>query len=122
MPLIQLTFPSPINASVQPGDTAYYIDAGQDDSGFVVADNNDNITTIGPIEEIAVGATGTTLTVFIPDTTPSPTANSFILFGKNRAVNESTLVGYYGEFVFKNNTKDKAELFSTACEIAESSK
>ena len=122
MPLIDLTFPSPINASVQPGDTAYFIDAGQDASGFTVADNNDNITTIGPITQITVGTNGTTIQCDTPDTTPNPTANSFILFAKNRAVNESTLVGYYGEFVFKNNSKDKAELFSTACEIAESSK
>ena len=122
MPLIDLTFPSPINVSVQPGDIAYYINANQTVSGFTTTNDNDNLITIGPIEQITVGATGTTIQCFIPDTTPDPTANSFILFGKNRAANESTIVGYYGRFEFINNSKDKAELFSTACEIAESSK
>jgi len=44
------------------------------------------------------------------------------LFGKNRRVNEASLVGYFAEFEFKNNSKTKAELFSTGCQIQESSK
>ena len=46
----------------------------------------------------------------------------FVFFGKERSVNEASIVGYYGEFKFLNNSKSKAELFSTACEITESSK
>ena len=34
----------------------------------------------------------------------------------------SSLKGYYAKVKMTNNSIDKAELFSTACEIAESSK
>ena len=123
MPLIELTFPSPINASVQPGDTAYFVDIGlQSVGGFFTPQDNADMVEIGPITQITVGANGTTIQCDTPDTTPSPTMLSFIFFGKNRAVNESSLVGYYGKFTFVNDSKDKAELFSVACEIAESSK
>jgi len=44
MPLIELTFPSPINASVQPGDTAYFVNIGLQSVGgfFTPQDNADN--------------------------------------------------------------------------------
>ena len=54
--------------------------------------------------------------------TVAPTAGNFIFFGKDGAVNEASILGYYGEFVFKNNSKQKAEMFSTACEMSENSK
>jgi len=44
------------------------------------------------------------------------------LFGKDRSVNEASLVGYFAEFEFKNDSKTKAELFSAGCQIQESSK
>ena len=34
----------------------------------------------------------------------------------------ASILGYYGEVEFKNNSKEKAEIFATACEISESSK
>ena len=53
--------------------------------------------------------------------TTAPTTTDFIFFGKERSVNEGSIVGYYGKFKFKNDSKSKAELFSTTCEITESS-
>ena len=46
----------------------------------------------------------------------------FIFFAKDRSVEEASLVGYYGEFKFVNNSKQEAELFATSCEVSESSK
>ena len=34
----------------------------------------------------------------------------------------SSILGYYGAVKFKNNSEVKAEMFSAACEIDESSK
>ena len=62
------------------------------------------------------------ITVFLSSGTPAPTSADFIFFGKNRSINEASLVGYYGEFKFENNSRKRAELFTTACEITESSK
>jgi hypothetical protein len=51
-----------------------------------------------------------------------PPAESFIFFSKDNKYNMSSLTGYYSEVQFKNNSTDKAELFATSCDIAESSK
>ena len=58
----------------------------------------------------------------IGDDVVQPSVSDFIFFGKDRFVNEASIVGYYGEFTFRNDSKQKAELFMTACEITESSK
>ena len=124
MPLINITLPTNalINVSVQPGDIAYYINANQNVGGFTTHNTSDNIVEIGPILSIQTTQAGTQIQCNIPSTTPDPGPQSFILFGKDRAVNESSIVGYYGRFQFKNNSRDKAELFAAACEVLESSK
>jgi len=122
MPLINLSFPTPINVSVQPGDIAYYINATETTGGFTTHNATDEMIEIGPITQITENNVNTVVQCDMPDEVIAPTASSFVFFGKDRSVNESSLVGYYGRFKFKNSSKDKAELFSTACEIAESSK
>ena len=49
-------------------------------------------------------------------------AGAFIMFGKDSSVNISGLIGYYAEATFKNNSTEKAELYSVASEITPSSK
>jgi hypothetical protein len=44
------------------------------------------------------------------------------MFAKNHVVNTSSLLGYYADVKFENNSKEKAELFSVNSEITESSK
>jgi len=51
-----------------------------------------------------------------------PTINDYYFFAKENSVNLTSMTGYYGEVEFKNNSKNKAELFSIACDITESSK
>tara|TARA_Y100001968_G_scaffold326427_1_gene369463 strand:- start:378 stop:992 length:615 start_codon:yes stop_codon:yes gene_type:complete len=50
------------------------------------------------------------------------TTDDYYFFAKDNSVNASSMTGYYGEVEFKNNSTKKAELFSTACDIVESSK
>ena len=52
----------------------------------------------------------------------TPTLNDYYFFAKENSVNQATMKGYYGEVEFKNNSTEKAELFSIACDIIESSK
>ena len=54
--------------------------------------------------------------------TVTPTLNDYYFFAKENSVNQATMKGYYGEVEFKNNSTSKAELFSIACDITESSK
>ena len=51
-----------------------------------------------------------------------PSQGDYIMFGKSNVVNSSSLLGYYAEVKFVNNSHQKAELFSVGSEISESSK
>ena len=44
------------------------------------------------------------------------------MFSKDNKVNLGSLLGYYSEVEFRNNSIDKAELFSVASDFIESSK
>lgn len=118
-----------LNASAQPGDIAYYIPANTQVGGFSVNINNANIITIGVILDIlttaldpSIGDGSTqTLVCQIDDTTPEPDVGDFVFFGKDRSVNEASIIGYYGKLRFKNNSREKAELFNVGCDVNVSS-
>lgn len=110
MDQITLTFPQPLNTSVQVGDTVYYTDDI----------NGTDIVEIGIITNINQGLNQ--ITANIDSATTRPTLNSFILFSKTASVNTSGLKGYYAEIQFKNNSTDYAELFSVGSDIVVSSK
>jgi|TARA_B110000902_G_scaffold30429_2_gene32768 hypothetical protein len=105
---ITLTFPQPLNVSVQVGDTAYYTN---DINGV-------EIVLIGLITAV----TTYTITADIDPSQIRPTLASFILFSKTANVNTSGLKGYYAEMQIKNDTTEYAELFLVGSEIFESSK
>jgi hypothetical protein len=51
-----------------------------------------------------------------------PSISDYIFFSKNQAVNTSSLLGYYADVKFENNSTEKAEMFAVNAEITESSK
>ena len=122
---VSLEFNYPLNESCQIGDIAYYQDVYLQNSGFQTPILGDEPTEIGIIKQIQhVDNDGdgnydaTQLTCDInPTTIPPSTATSFIFFGKDRRVNESAVLGYYSEMKFENNSREKAELFTAACEV-----
>ena len=118
MATISLQFPSPINASVQVGDITYFSNPSTL-GGFNVGNN---LTQIGEIQTITDNGTNVTMVCTYNQNNTPPTSTSFILFSKDNLINLSSLVGYYGEFKFVNNSKQEAELFATSCEVSESSK
>ena len=48
--------------------------------------------------------------------------NDFLMFAKDKRANKSSVSGYYADLNFENNSVEKAELFTVASEIQESSK
>jgi|TARA_S200000501_G_C20174514_1_gene461603 hypothetical protein len=119
MDQITLTFPHPIQVSVQTGDIAYYTDAimGED------------VVKIGKV--LLLGyydvngnevRTANSITCEIPPSTIRPTNNSFILFTKDNKANIGGILGYYAEVEMRCDSRVKAELFSIGTEIFESSK
>mgnify|MGYP000877745918 CR=1 FL=1 len=108
MDSITLTFPNPINVSVQVGDTAYYT-------------NDLNGTTIVLIGTI----TAVTMYSITVDTLASairPTLTSFILFSKTNETNVNSVTGYYAEVQLRNDSTKIAEMYSVASEVFVSSK
>ena len=121
-PHIIITFPNPINVSVQIGDTAYYMANSQSLGTHTHSDQSD-IVQIGEI--IAIDQATNTITCFWnpdPANASAPLVGTFIMFSKDNKANLSSLLGYYAKVRFTNNSTDEAELFSVGCEVFESSK
>ena len=110
MDQITLTFPNPIQVSVQIVDIAYYTN---DPMGS-------EVVKIGDVINIDYGAR--TIKCNIPAWAIRPTNSSFILFTKDNKVNTSGILGYFAEVELRNDSLNKAELFSVGSEIFESSK
>ena len=113
-----LTFDHPVNASLQIGDIVYY-------STIIV---NGGFSTVAPSATTEFGVVtnidpgGLIISVTYDNSLSPPTTNDYLSFAKDKQVNSSSLVGYYAEAKFINNSKEKAELFSVGSEISESSK
>ena len=111
---ITITFTGNIdNDSLQVGDLAYFV-TPVTSGGFFQSTNTPIF--IGNITNI----TNNSIDINNIGTDPGP--NDFIMFAKDSRINLSGLVGYYAEVTFKNNSKEKAELYSGASGITPSSK
>ena len=147
MPLVQLHFPNPLNTSVQIGDVAYFTNPVEVGGPHPVTgatttawastitphktSEQEDIIKIGEIKSI-VPWNGTISVItcdmeqilynayfaLIRITHPK----SFIMFSKDNKVNLSSAAGYYASATFKNDSKDKAELFNVGADVFESSK
>jgi len=110
-----------INVSLQVGDIIYYTYGGQQSGGFDSQSMVQNTKILGEVIEIDREAS--TIIVSYDDTlTTAPAAGSYISFVKSQKVNTSSVLGYYAEVNFINDSDKKAELFSVGSEVTESSK
>ena len=116
--MITINFISDVdNDSLQIGDMAYFITPsvlGGFDQSTVIP------IFIGPVMAF------TLTTITIDDINPGAHGGiqigDFLMFGKDTSANVSGLVGYFAEVKIKNNSKEKAEMYSVASEITISSK
>lgn len=122
MPNITVTFSFDLNESVQLGDTLHYVNPTNDtlQGGDVIPFNNDGIIEVGEITTVNYATN--TIVADIQNSTALPTGTSFFLFSKDNRANMASLLGYYAEIEFTNNSTEKAELYSAGSEIFESSK
>ena len=109
------------NASLQVGDTIYKIPGTSILPVGDVSHSNDigfNITyVVGTLSSF----TNTTITIDNPSSYP-PGIGDFIVFSKNKSVNNTSLIGYYAEVKLINDSTEEAELYSLSSNVAESSK
>ena len=103
MPFVTLTFQNTINVSCEIGDSIYFCNTSTLGSHTHVLSN-----------DVIVVDTGTLQLV--------PTVNDYIMFSKDNAANLSSIVGYFAEVKFVNDSNTEAELFAISSEIFESSK
>ena len=128
-----------LNASAEIGDLVFFTtpisDVGSGGSIIYTADNSGVATNtlLGIISDINFNPQSSmfndidilpgsfSITVTGETMTP-PLQTAYLFFAKSNKVNKSTIKGYFNEVEFKNDSFTKAEMFSTACEIVESSK
>ena len=109
-------FPS-VNVSAQIGDLVYY-SMPSTSGGF-----NTSSLTVTFVFGTITSTTSTSVSVQYDDLIASPPPwGAFIFFQKDKKVNVSSILGYYMQVDFVNDSKEKAELFSVGSEVSESSK
>tara|TARA_R100000808_G_scaffold12724_2_gene31515 strand:- start:1907 stop:2293 length:387 start_codon:yes stop_codon:yes gene_type:complete len=125
--LLTLNFNFPLNESLQVGDFVFYVpttpvgtvntfDVGQ----------LPNVVRLGQVNQILpFNQTTQTYDIVVwydNVNVQQPGANDYIMFAKDKVINTTSLIGYYAEVKFVNDSKEEAELFSIGSEINESSK
>jgi len=112
-----IEIPYPVNnqnVSMQIGDVLYY-----------VATTGLSNTTYGsdPIRIGVITNIDQTLGLIrVENEENTPSQGDFLMFQKDKTVNNTSLIGYYAEIELKNNSLERAELFAVSSEIAPSSK
>ena len=102
------------NTSLQIGDVAYFVSSLDDSTSITYS--SENIKKIGAITAIENSS------ITIDTIVNTPSADDFIMFSKDKSVNNTSLLGYYAEVKLSNDSTEKAELFALSSEITPSSK
>ncbi len=122
---MEIKFTAPINnVSLQVGDTAYFVPYNSLTSQNV---DEQYSSTDSPIELGRVQSIGTdyitldnaTLTSDAQTLTSDP---HFVMFSKDKTVNNASMLGYYAQVQLKNSSTEEAELFALSSEVTPSSK
>ena len=143
MALVDLEFEQPLNVSLQIGDSAYYVDtsaaytssqssASGVSGGVQVSQNSTNPDYIGIVQAISNARNLPPYTIANPaptitvDTTLPASVfhnhSAFIFFSKDNKANLSSILGYYADIQFKNDSKQYAEVYSVGVDTFNSSK
>jgi len=126
---------APLNASLQVGDKVYYSPTvpGGAYSVFHTVDDYSTVVEFGVVTHLYPDGDLNALPLAIQPNSivvayddisgiSPPQANDYIMFAKDKEVNSSSLIGYYAEVTFQNESTNKVELFSVSSEVSESSK
>ena len=143
MPIVDLEFQEALNVSCQIGDSVYYVDTFNAFTtnetvssgvlgGVQVRENTTTPEYIGIIQDIQnarnrppYDPTINLAPVVTVDTNLSAGILNghiaFIFFSKDNKANLSSILGYYADIEFKNNSSKYAEMFSVGVDAFESS-
>ena len=122
MQILTLTFSSPLNTSLQIGDAVYHSAVSEAYFGF--STSGTHIRHLGTVTTIDHNSFQVSVMFDESLWQVYPGVGDYIMFGKNKAVNSSSLIGYYADVKFVNYDTgvEGIELFSVSSEVSESSK
>ena len=101
------------NTSLQNGDSAFYQQINNNDP-ISTADNPIYIGTITDVGETYIK---------VESSLDPANITGFLMFSKNKLINNSSLNGYYADVTFRNNdVNNKSEIFAINSEVSQSSK
>ena len=108
---------SSMSFSLQTGDSIYYVKSSN------LTNNVDpaNIVKYGVVKNIQGNNIIIEQANYVLNA-PELEKNDFIMFAKNKLINNSSISGYYADVKFANDSREHAELFAVSSEISESSK
>jgi len=133
MALITLPFnTNPQLTGAMVGDSIYYIDStnltGASGESGGTNSSLDNVIFMGIIDSFSNPSTDV-FNIVVNNVVNSvtynytmPTQNDYVFTTKNNEYNMASVLGYYAQVQFINDSTDAAELFSIGMEVAESSK
>ena len=124
MPIATLTFPNPLNSSLQIGDIVYYSTPGQAPNSSFNTSVTSGMTKLGVVFSMSIDPVqvGVYYTDLANGGVNPPASNDYIMFEKDKQVNSSSLIGYYENVKLVNDSKGDVKLFSLGSEVSESSK
>ena len=119
---MQIKFTTSINnASLQVGDSAYYVPS----SSLTTINNEQTHSNLMPIYLGVISGIGPDYIILDNATLSSSfslSSDDFIMFSKNKTVNNASMLGYYAKIQLKNSSTEEAELFALGSEVIPSSK
>ena len=121
--IVNLTFPTPLNVSLQIGDLIYFATSVNSSSGY----NHWNATTdtkaklLGEVVAINGGVVSVDNNLG-GGTGLVPGGSDIIMFQKDKRAGVSGIIGYYALTEYRNYSTAPAEIFATAVDYVESSK
>jgi hypothetical protein len=108
-------------SSVNVGDMLYYIpDTSVNYNASLDRSTAGEPTKVGVITEIIDTHNLKLSSSSFPS--PLPTDGDLLMFAKPATISNNSLVGYFAEIKIKNDSTEKAELFTISSEITPSSK
>jgi hypothetical protein len=125
--LVEYTIQGQINPSIQIGDNLYF-SLKAPDSGY---QTSSSFVYSGPITDITTDTDSFVISVTVnnfsnvPGGTSYPSTNMndyFLFFSKDTSANINRIKGYHANVIMKNDSNEKAELFTVGAEIQPSSK
>ena len=111
--IIQITFEGQLNDSIQLGDLVYYMPTTSL-AGFNTSDTDLSVF-LGPVNEIIEMIEDNSYHINVDydnSTAPTIPSGSFYMFKKDKTVNLASVLGYYAEVQFVNNSSKRSEMFS----------